>query len=364
MPPMTRFAVDPTIGATPAAEIAEALKAPAFGRYFGDHLALAAWNREQGWHDRRIVAHSDRPMNPGLAALQYGQSIFEGMKAFRHQDGSVWLFRPEMNAARFARSAARMAMPALPEEDFLDAVYQLVDLDRAWVPEGVGEQSLYIRPFMIGSETLIGVREAYEYEFMVLTTPVGPYYNAPMTLWVTPNYSRSAVGGTGTAKCAGNYGAAMVGEAEAHEHGCGQVLWLDSATRRFVEEAGTMNFLMVTADDELVTPSLDSKTILAGITRDSLLQLAGEHGLTPVERPIELAEVKAGLDSGRITELLCCGTAAVVSPVVGLKTPEWEATVGDGEPGPRTQALRKHLTDIQFGRAEDTRGWLREVPSA
>ena len=357
---MAQFSVDPNVPAASASQLEAALADPGFGRYFVDHMARVVWTPELGWHDQALVATGPIPMHPGLAALHYGQEIFEGLKAFRHADDSIWLFRPEMNAARFARSAIRMQMPALPEADFLDSVTQLVSLNKRWVPQGVGEQSLYIRPFMFGSETLIGVREALEYTYLCLASPVGPYYAAPLKLWVSPTYSRSMAGGTGEAKCGGNYATAMIAEAEAHDNGCSQVLWLDSATRTQIEEGGTMNFFVVTADGELVTPALDGR-ILAGITRDSILQLADAHGLRPVERTLRLDEVVAGVTEGRITESFACGTAAVVSPVVALKSPEFDLTIGDGEPGPKTKALRAHLTGIQFGTEPDDLGWLRPV---
>jgi len=357
---MAQFTVDSDVVRTSPAQIATALADPGFGRYFVDHIARAVWNPDEGWHGRRLIGAGPIPMHPGLAALHYGQEIFEGLKAYRHPDGSVWLFRPELNARRFASSAERMAMPQLPVDDFLDSVHQVVSLNKDWVPAGQGEQSLYVRPFMFGSETLIGVRTAQEHTYMCLASPAGPYYADPLTLWVTPNFSRSMVGGTGMAKCGGNYASAMAAEVEAHAQGCGQVLWLDSATRTLVEEGGTMNFFVVTADDELLTPALTG-TILAGITRDSLLQLASSHGLTPVERPLELTELLDGIRSGHITEALACGTAAVISPVVGLKSPDFELTIGDGTPGPRTLELRSHLTGIQFGTLPDTFGWLRPV---
>lgn len=358
---MAGFEVDPTAPVTSPEQIAEALVDPGFGRYFVDHMARAVWTPELGWHDRALVATGPIEIHPGLAALHYGQEIFEGLKAFRHADDSVWLFRPEMNAARFARSAARMQMPPLPTEDFLTSVRAVVANNLAWVPPTTtGEQSLYVRPFMYGSETLIGVRSAHEYTYICLASPVGPYYPEPLRLWVSPTFSRSMTGGTGEAKCGGNYAAAMIAEAEAHDRGCNQVLWLDSANRTNIEEGGTMNFFVITADRELVTPALDGN-ILAGVTRDSLLQLAASHDLTPVERPLSLEEVRSDVQSGRIVEALACGTAAVVSPVVAIKSPDFEVTVGAGTPGPLTQQLRGHLTGIQFGTRPDEFGWLQRV---
>lgn len=356
---MAIFNADPAVPRTPSDQIASALVDPGFGRYFVDHMARAVWTADAGWHDHSLIATGPLPMHPGLAALQYGQEIFEGMKAFRHADDSVWLFRPEMNAARFARSAIRMQMPRLPEDAFVDSVVQVVANNLDWVPRS-SEQSLYLRPCMFASETLIGVRAAHEYTYICLGMPVAPFYADPLKLWVPPHYSRSMPGGTGDAKCGGNYAASMAGEAEAHANGCQQVLWLDSATRTLVEEGGTMNFFAVTAADELVTPALNGQ-ILPGITRDSILQLADQHGLRPVERPLPLAELRAGIETGQITEAFACGTAVVISPVVGLKSPDFEVTIGDGTPGPRTTAIREHLTGIQFGTRPDEFGWLHRV---
>lgn len=358
---MAIFNADPAVPRTPSDQIASALVDPGFGRYFVDHMARAVWTADAGWHDHSLIATGPLPMHPGLAALQYGQEIFEGMKAYRHDDGSVWLFRPEQNAARFARSAERLGMPALPEEDFLDAVRDLVALDADWVPDGKGEQALYIRPFQIASEPYLGVRPASGYTFAVIASPVGAYYDEPVRLWVTPNYTRAAPGGTGAAKCGGNYAASLTAALEAEEQGCGQVLWTDGAERKYVEECGTMNFMFVTRTGELVTPELTG-SILPGVTRDSLLKLAPDHGLTPVERRITVEELFAGVDSGDVVEALACGTAAVVTPIVGFKAPgDVDLTIGEGEVGAKTKELRQHLVDIQYGRAEDKFGWTEQV---
>jgi branched-chain amino acid aminotransferase len=253
-----------------------------------------------------------------------------------------------------------MGMAVLPEALFLEAVTRLVELERAWVPAGDGEQSLYLRPFMVASEPYLGVREADTYRFAVIATPAGPYYSEPVKLWIMPNFTRAAPGGTGTAKCGGNYAASLVATKEAYDNGCGQVLWTDGAEHTWVEECGTMNIMFVTADGELVTPSLGS--ILAGVTRESILTLAPEHGLTPVERPISVDEVLDGIASGAITEVFACGTAAVVTPITGFNSPaRGPQAVGDGSPGLKTQEIRRHLVDIQFGRAEDPFGWTRRV---
>ncbi|HMR50125.1 MAG TPA: branched-chain amino acid aminotransferase [Arachnia sp.] len=357
---MTLFDVRRTATPTSDADRLKALADPAFGKYYVDHMAVADYTDGVGWHDLRIEPMADFAMHPAAAVLHYGQEIFEGLKAYRREDGSVWLFRPEKNAARFVRSAERLGMAPLPEELFLSAVTQLVELEAAWVPSGEQEQSLYIRPFQIASEPYLGVREATDYRFAVIASPAGPYYSEAMKLWVTPNFTRSAPGGTGTAKCGGNYAASLIAAREAYEHGCGQVLWTDGAEHKWLEECGTMNVAMITSDGELLTPALGA--ILDGITRDSILALAPEHGLTPVERAISVDELLTGLASGYITEVFACGTAAVVTPIVGFKTPDrGEYVVADGQVGPLTREIRAHLVDIQFGRAEDTRGWTLRV---
>lgn len=357
---MTLFDVRRTATPTSDADRLKALADPSFGKYYVDHMAVADYTEDLGWHDLRIEPMADFAMHPAAAVLHYGQEIFEGLKAYRREDGSVWLFRPEKNAARFVRSAERLGMAPLPEEMFLAAVTQLVELEAGWVPTGEQEQSLYIRPFQIASEPYLGVREATDYRFAVIASPAGPYYSEAMKLWVTPNFTRSAPGGTGTAKCGGNYAASLIAAKEAAEHGCGQVLWTDGAEHKWLEECGTMNVAMVTSEGELLTPALG--TILDGITRDSILTLAPEHGLTPVERAISVDELLTGLASGYITEVFACGTAAVVTPIVGFKTPDrGEYVVADGEVGPLTREIRAHLVDIQFGRAEDTHGWTLKV---
>lgn len=339
--------------------LAEIMTNPGFGAHFTDHMVLINWDEGQGWHDARIVPTAPLPLHPSAAVLHYGQEIFEGMKAYRWDDGSLHFFRPQMNAARFNRSADRLDMPALPEELFLGALHQLVELDARWVPGNANEENLYIRPFMVANENLIGVRPSKSYIFCILLTPAGAYYNEPLNLWLTPNYTRTSFGGTGKAKCGGNYAASLAAADEAAEHGCGQVLWLDGAERRWLEECGTMNIMFVTSDGELVTPQ--SPNILEGVTRDSILKMAEDHGLRAVERPIDVEELHTRLTDGTICESFACGTAAVITPIVGYKAPDWELPVGDGQVGPKTQELREGLLGIQYGRREDTRGWTIPV---
>ena len=357
---MPMFQVTRTSTPTTNAARQAALADPGFGRYYVDHMAVVDYVAGDGWQEPRIVPTTEWALHPAAAVMHYGQEIFEGMKAYRHDDDSIWLFRPERNAARFVTSAERMGMATLPEEVFLTSVSELVDIERDWVPSSENEQSLYIRPFMIASEPYLGVREANTYRYAVIATPAGPYYSEPMKLWITPNYSRTAPGGTGTAKCGGNYAASLVATQEAYANGCGQVLWTGGEDRKWIEECGTMNVMFVTSDGELVTPALGS--ILAGVTRESILMLADDHDLKPVERPISVDELLDGIESGKIAEVFACGTAAVVTPIVGFNSPQRGVQqVADGQPGIKTREIRQHLVDIQYGRAEDKHGWTRRV---
>ncbi|MFD6529880.1 branched-chain amino acid aminotransferase [Streptomyces sp. NPDC060184] len=358
----TDFPLSRTTHPTPGAERAAILADPGFGRYFTDHMATATWTPASGWHDHKIGPLEPFSMHPSTAVLHYAQEIFEGMKAYRHADGSVWLFRPDANARRFARSAARLALPQLPEEDFLTSVAELVRADEVWVPTPTDEESLYLRPFMFASEAFLGVRPAARATYCVIASPAGPYFPSGVTgvtLWISSEYTRAAKGGTGTAKCGGNYAASLAAQIEAQEHGCDQVMYLDSAGENTLEESGTMNVCLITADGRLVTPALG--TILEGVTRDTVLSLAADFGLTPEERSISLGELRSGAADGSITEVFAAGTAAVITPMVGFKGEGYAFTVGDGTPGKHTMALRDHVLDIQYGRAEDKHGWMRRV---
>lgn len=301
-------------------------------------------------------------LHPGTAVLHYAQEIFEGLKAYRHADGSVWLFRPELNARRFRDSARRLALPDLDEHAFLASVEAVVRADEPWVPDHGGEESLYLRPYMFASEAFLGMRPAEEVVYAVIASPAGPYFASGVigvTLWISTVYTRAAVGGTGPAKCGGNYAGSLAAQIEAREHGCDQVMYLDGAEVRWLEESGTMNVFLVTADGELVTPMLG--TILEGVTRASVLELATDHGLRAIERQIGLDELRDGCRSGGITEAFAVGTAAVITPIVGFKGDGYEFAVGDNRPGKTTLAVREHILDIQYGRVPDKRGWLRRV---
>lgn len=336
------------------------LAAPGFGKFFTDHMVSVSWTQGQGWHDAQVMPYGPIAMDPASAVLHYAQEIFEGLKAYRHADGSIWSFRPQANARRFNRSAARLAMPEVPEGLFLDAIRELVKIDADWVPGG-GENSMYLRPFMFASEAFLGVRPANEYKFMVIASPVGAYFSGgvkPVKIWLSSNYARAAFGGTGAAKCGGNYAAGLLAQMEASAHGCEQVCFVDATEHKWIEELGGMNLYFVFKDGTLVTPPTQG-TILEGITRGSLLALAGEQGLKPVERPISVDEWRAGVSSGAITEVFACGTAAVITPVGKLV---WEGgAVGDEQMGETTLRLRNALLDIQYGRAPDPHGWMTRL---
>ncbi|WP_203566648.1 branched-chain amino acid aminotransferase [Aestuariimicrobium ganziense] len=344
-----------------AEQIAAVHADPGFGRFFTDHMTTIQWSVDQGWHDAQLVPYGPITLDPAAAVLHYGQEIFEGMKAYRHADGSVWTFRPEANAARYNRSARRLGLPELPEQDFLTAIEKLVQVDERWVPS-VGEQSLYLRPFMFASESFLGVRPAHHVTHMVIASPVGPYFPGgvqPVDIWLETAYSRAAPGGTGAAKCGGNYAASLTAQAEAYERGCSQVLFLDAVEHRWLEELGGMNIFLVTADGQLLTPEL-SGTILEGVTRDSVLTVARDLGLETVERRISHDELAEGVRSGHVTEVFACGTAAVITPIRAIKSSGDQIVLPDAPDGVSLR-IRQQLVDIQYGRAADPHGWLHRL---
>jgi branched-chain amino acid aminotransferase len=349
----------------PVPERAEMLADPGFGRYFTDHMFVARYRADEGWYDARLTAYAPLQLDPSTAVLHYAQSIFEGLKAYAQPDGSVATFRPEANAARFARSARRLAMPPVPEDAFLAAVDALVDADRDWVPTGP-DQTLYIRPYQMASEPFLGVRPAHEYLFLIIASPAGAYFPRgvqPVSVYLSEDYIRAAPGGTGDIKCAGNYAASLLAQEQAIAAGCDQVVWLDAVEKRYVEEMGGMNLFFVLGegdDAELVTPALTG-TLLPGITRDSLIEMARSMGHTVTERLFSVDEWRQGVADGTVTETFACGTAAVITPVGEVKARTGDFAVGDGTPGPLTMKLRESLLDIQHGRVADTRGWLHQV---
>jgi branched-chain amino acid aminotransferase len=343
-------------------ERAAILADPGFGMYFTDHMAVATWTATDGWHDSAIVPYGPFSLDPATAVLHYAQQVFEGLKAYRHADGTIWTFRADKNAERMALSAQRLALPILPADDFLSSIEQLVAADVAWVPTAP-EQSLYLRPFMFATEVFLGVRPSKRVTYCCLASPAGSYFGSgvkPISIWISTLYSRAAPGGTGAAKCGGNYAASLLPQQDATDHGCDQVMFADAAEHCWLEELGGMNVYMITTDHELITPELTG-TILEGVTRDSILTLAPEFGLTPVERRISIDELLDGIGSGKVTELFACGTAAVATPIGVLKDDAGTYHVGSGESGETTMALRKKLLDIQYGRTEDTYGWVRRI---
>ncbi|HEX2771397.1 MAG TPA: branched-chain amino acid aminotransferase [Micromonosporaceae bacterium] len=356
------FEIRPNPQPVSAAERAALLADPGFGRVFTDHMVTIRYADGKGWYDARVEARAPIPMDPATAVLHYAQEIFEGLKAYQAADGGFTLFRPEANAARFAASARRMAMVPLPETTFIESLHRLIEVDQEWVPTAEGG-SLYLRPIMFATEVFLGVRPATEYLYVLIASPVGSYFPGgvkPVTIWVSPTYSRAAPGGTGAAKCGGNYAASLVAQAEAIEHGCDQVVFLDAVERRYVEELGGMNVFFAYDDGTLVTPPLTG-TILPGITRDSLLRIARDAGHQVVERPISLDEWRADAESGRLCEVFACGTAAVVTPIGTVRFPDGEFTVGGGTPGSVSTDLRRRLVDIQRGRVADPYGWVHRV---
>lgn len=344
----------------------EILANPGFGKYFTDHMVTADWTEEAGWHNAQLVPYGPLSFDPATNFMHYGQAIFEGLKAYRHEDGSIKTFRPIANAERFQRSARRLAMAELPIELFLASVNALVAQDRDWVPGGE-DQSLYLRPFMISTEVGLGVRPANAYKYLLIASPAGAYFPQgvkPVSVWISDDYVRAAPGGTGEAKCAGNYAASLIAQAEAASHGCEQVVWLDAVERNWIEEMGGMNLYFVYGSGDsarLVTPTLTG-SLLPGITRDSLLTVASDLGYLATEDAISVDQWREGAQAGQITEVFACGTAAVITPVGQVKSRKsghWE--INKGQPGPVTMQLREALLNIQTGHVADKHQWLHTI---
>jgi branched-chain amino acid aminotransferase len=344
------------------ADRAKVLADPGFGRVFTDHMAVIRYSEGKGWHDARITARKPLMLDPASAVLHYAQEIFEGLKAYKTADGGMAMFRPDANARRFRQSAQRLAMAELPEELFIESIRQLVAIDKDWFPTVEGG-SLYIRPFMFANEVFLGVKPSSEYLYLVIISPVGGYFKsgAPaVSIWVSQNYTRAAPGGTGAAKCGGNYASSLVAQAEASKHGCDQVVFLDAAEHKWVEELGGMNVFFVFEDGSLQTPPL-SGTILPGITRDSLMTLARSEGLSVREEPYSFDQWKRDAASGKLTECFACGTAAVVTPIGKVASPEGEFKMGAGGTGQTTMRIKQKLVDIQRGVAPDPHGWVHKL---
>ncbi len=341
------------------------LAEPGFGRYVTDHMARAVWTKDRGWHTPELVPYQPLAIDPATNFVHYGQSIFEGLKAYRQLDDSIVTFRADRNAQRFRKSAGRLAMPELPDEYFLGSIDALLKYDNAWVPGGE-DRSLYLRPFMFGTEVGLGVKPSDSYLYLLIASPCGPYFPQgvkPVSVWLCEDYVRAAPGGTGEAKCAGNYAASLVAQAEAIDHGCDQVVWLDAAEHSWVEEMGGMNLFFVHGTGpgaKLVTPELTG-ALLEGITRDSILTLAKDLGYEVAQERVSVSDWRKGNESGEISEVFACGTAAVITPVGEVKGRNGSWTVGDGTPGAITLQLRQALLDIQTGAQPDPYGWTHRI---
>jgi branched-chain amino acid aminotransferase len=357
-PQTLQFLRKPNPEALGELERMEILADPGFGKHFTDHMVDICWSAKGGWHRPRVQPYGPISLDPAAAVLHYAQEIFEGMKAYRHADGSIWTFRPEANAERMQRSARRMALPELPTDFFIHSLKELIAADGAWVPSAP-DTSLYLRPFMFAKEAFLGVRPAEKVNYYVIASPAGAYFSgglAPVSIWLSTEYSRAGKGGTGAAKTGGNYASSLVAQAEAYDHGCDQVLFLDSEEDKYLEELGGMNIVLVKKDGTLVTPA--SESILAGITRDSILQLAADRGHAVESRPVSIDEWREGAASGDIVEAFACGTAAVVAPIGLLKGADFEIRHESTEVA---LSLREELTGIQYGKVEDTHGWMMRL---
>ncbi|MCU1570935.1 MAG: branched-chain amino acid aminotransferase [Naasia sp.] len=356
------FTTTPSQAARDQAERDAILASPGFGKHFTDHMVQITWTLDDGWHDAAVVPYGPISLDPAASVLHYAQEIFEGLKAYRHADGSIWTFRPEANGLRLQRSARRLALPELSVVDFLESLRQLIAVDGAWVPSAP-ETSLYLRPFMYASESFLGVRAAQKVDYRVIASPAGAYFHGgvePVSIWLSTDYTRAGRGGLGAAKTGGNYAASLLPQAEAYQHGCAQVLFLDSEEGKYLEELGGMNLFLVRHDGTLITPSLRG-TILEGITRESVIQLAKDRGHAVEERPVAVDEWRDGVASGEITEVFACGTAAVITPIGELKSPDFSIGDPGRGAGEFTMSLRQELTDIQYGRRPDRHGWLHRL---
>lgn len=332
-----------------------------FGKYFTDHMFVMDWSPESGWHNQRIEPYAPMKIDPAAMVLHYAQETFEGLKAYRAKDNSIYLFRPEMNARRFATSNKRMCMPEVPEEMFIEAIKEIVKVEEDWIPAGEGE-SLYIRPFMYANEIGLGVDEANLYRFMIVLSPVGAYYPEgvnPIKIYVEDEFTRATVGGTGFVKCGGNYAGSLAGQVKAKKLGYSQVLWLDGVNRKYVEEVGSMN-VMFLIEDTIVTAPIEG-TVLPGVTRDSILKLARDWGYKVEERHLEIDELMEYGRTGKLKEAWGTGTAAVISPIGELFYKGDKVEINDFKTGELTRKLYDTLTGIQWGNMEDKYSWRRKI---
>jgi branched-chain amino acid aminotransferase len=325
-------------------------------------MVTIKWTEGRGWHDGQLVPYAPLSIDPATMVLHYAQEIFEGLKAYRQPDGSVATFRPEMNARRFQRSAHRLGMPELPVETFIEACDALVQQDKDWVPAHGGEESLYLRPFMIATEVGLGVKPAGEYLFLVIASPAGAYFPGgvrPVSIWLSEDRVRAVPGGMGDAKTGGNYAASLLAQAEAAAKGCDQVCYLDAVEHKWVEELGGMNLYFVYGD-KIITPTLTG-SILEGVTRDSLLTVARDLGYESEEGRVSIDQWQRDAENGTLTEVFACGTAAVITPVGTVKRANAEWQQSGGEPGKVTVTLREALLNIQRGTAKDDHGWMHPL---
>jgi branched-chain amino acid aminotransferase len=337
---------------------------PGFGKYYTDNMVVAQWSEATGWQDAELKAYGPLTLDPATMVFHYGQEVFEGMKAYSQPDGGISLFRPEANAKRFAKSAARIALPEMPVDFFVKTVEELVKQEKNWVPKKIGE-SLYLRPFLIATEVGLGVRPSNHATYVLIATPAAAYFNAAkaVTVWISTEYVRAALGGTGEAKCGGNYAASLLAQKQAAQHGCDQVAYIDAVERKWVEEMGGMNLYFIKGsgkDATIMTPKLTG-TLLPGITRDSILTLAKDLGYKTEESMISIDQWRDGVKSGEITEIFACGTAAVISAVGAAKSAQGTWQTGDGKPGAITNEIRAALLAIQHGTAADKHGWNKRV---
>jgi branched-chain amino acid aminotransferase len=356
-------------------QLASIFENPGFGVYFTDHMAhirytadptlddhLLTTSANGSWSDFEVIPFANISISPAASVFHYGQEIFEGLKAYKYADGSIWLFRPERNAVRFNQSATRLGLPDLPVEDFIEAIKQVVTQDKRWVPSKKG-QSLYIRPFMIASEPFLGVRSAHQVDFYCILSPAGDYFGTPkpVKIWVETEFHRAGPGGTGAAKCGGNYAASLLPAAKAYEKGYSQVLFLDAADKESVEELGGMSFFAVYKDGSVVTPQLNGQ-ILESVTRASVIEVLNDRNIKVVERKISLTELVDGIKSGDIVEAFACGTAAVITSISELSNDDFTATLSDGDvEGELTVSLREEIVGIQTGKVADKYGWCTQI---
>ncbi|HEY9178289.1 MAG TPA: branched-chain amino acid aminotransferase [Flavipsychrobacter sp.] len=325
-----------------------------FGKVYSDHMLVADYV-DGAWNQAEIIPYGEMSMSPATSFFHYGQAIFEGVKAYKDPEGNPVIFRPQDNWKRMNRSAIRMGMPGIPEELFMEGMRQLIDLDKEWIPEA-DRTSLYIRPFMMAIDEFIGIKPTTKFRFMIITSPAGPYYAEPVSIYVDENYVRAFPGGVGYTKAAGNYGGSMYPMTEVRKKGYHQILWMDGIEHKYVQEIGTMNVFFVLGDT-IVTPEL-SDTILEGITRDSVITILKEHGYNVEERPLHIDEIVEAYNAGQLKEAFGTGTAASIAPIADLTYREQKMSLPPQEDWKLAPWLREELNAIRYGRKPDTRGWV------